>query len=142
MPEYWKPHIIRLTEFPEARKSKIDASFFPPVPEQKLTEWEKKTGYPIPGEIRSFLAQSDGLEAQEGELWPVLPFQKWHMIDDPCASSVPMIRFGESGKHAFFLSLGHSPSIYREELFGPGEEFFTSSFSSYLEKIFQGKADS
>lgn len=141
MPRNWKAYIIRLTELPAAIEGKIDASFFPPVSEENLSKWETEKGHTIPEEIRSYLAQSDGLEAREGELWPVLPLQKWILIDDPCASSVPIIRFGETGKHTFCLSLGHSPSIYREEQSGPREEFFSPRFSDYLERIFLGKAD-
>lgn len=140
MPRNWKADIISLTELPEARAKKIDASFFPPVSEEKIQDWEEAKGFEIPDEIRSFLTQSDGLEAQEGELWSVLPLDKWVLVDDACASSTPLLRFGESKDYTFTLSLGHSPSIYREEKYGPGEEFFASGFHAFLEKVFQGKS--
>lgn len=140
MPPSWKADIIALTEGPEARAAKIDASFFPPVPEERLAAWETERGAVLPEEIRSYLAQSDGLEAARGLLWPVLPFARWEWIDDPCASAHPWIRFGESATHFYLLSMGHSPSVYRYERFGSDEEFFASTFRAYLAKVFRGEA--
>lgn len=140
MPPVWKAEIIALTEGAKARASKIDASFFPPVIEDRLAAWEMDHEVALPGEIRSFLLQSDGLEAARGLIWPVLPLGRWEVIDDPCASAHPWIRFGESATHRYLLSLGHSPSIYRHETFGSDEEFFAPTFRAYLGKVFQGEA--
>ncbi len=136
----WKADIIALTEGPEARAAKIDASFFPPVPSDRLEDWERGHGTDIPEEIRSYLAQSDGLEAARGLIWPVLPLARWEFLDDDCACSHPWLRFGESATHFYLLSLGHSPSIYRYECFGSDEEFFAPSFRAYLAKVFRGEA--
>jgi hypothetical protein len=124
MPPAWKADIIALTEGPEARAAKIDASFFPPVSPEGLASWEEVNRVTVPGEIRSYLLQSDGLESARGMIWPVLPLARWEVSDDPCASAHPWIRFGESATHRYLLSLGHSPSIYRHEIFGTDEEFF------------------
>lgn len=136
----WKTEIIALTELPEARRHKIDASFFPPVEEELLSLWETEKNVTIPGEIRSFLLQSDGLEAARGELWPVLPLANWEVIDDPCASPHLWVRFGTGRDHRYLLSLGHSPSIYRHEYFGSEETFFASGFRHYLKKVFRGES--
>lgn len=136
----WKPEIIALTELPEARQQKIDASFFPPVSEGPLCNWEADHEVTLPDEIRSYLLQSDGLEACRGELWPVLPLAQWEVIDDPCASSHPWIRFGAGREHLYLLSLGHSASIYRHERFGSDEAFFAPGFRAYLKKVFRGEA--
>ncbi len=135
----WKADIIRLTEFPEAQAGKIDASFFPPVPESAIATWEEEQSVEIPAEIRSYLVQSDGLEAQRGECWPVLPLNQWEVIREECVAPHPWIRFGESETHRYLLSLGHSPSIYRHEIHGSEEEFFAQGFRSYLEKFFRGQ---
>ncbi len=135
----WKVAILGLTECPEARAAKIDASFFPPVADDQLADWERSHRVILPGEIRSFLLQSDGLEAARGLLWPVLPLARWDLIDDLCASGHPWVRFGQCAGHRYLLSLGHSPSIYRHETFGSDEEFFASSFRSYLKKVFRGE---
>ncbi len=135
----WKSHIITLTEQASARASKIDASFFPLVSEAELTGWETAHESSIPDELRSFLAQSNGLEAQCGKVWPVLPIEKWEFIHDQCISSHPWIRFGESKEFRYLISLGHSPSIYRHATFGSDEEFFGSTFTNYLKKIFNGE---
>jgi hypothetical protein len=140
MPPAWKPEIIALTELPEARRQKIDASFFPPVSEDHLRAWEAAQDVPLPGEIRSYLLQSDGLEASRGELWPVLPLAQWEVINDPCAAAHPWIRFGAGRDHLYLLSLGHSPSIYRHEHFGSKEAFFAAGFRAYLKKVFRGEA--
>jgi len=140
MPPAWKPEIIALTELPEARRQKIDASFFPPVPEDHLRAWETGQDVTLPGEVRSYLLQSDGLEACRGELWPVLPLAQWEVIDGPCAAGHPWIRFATGREHLYLLSLGHSPSIYRHERFGSDEEFFAPGFRSYLKKVFRGES--
>jgi hypothetical protein len=140
MPLSWKADIIALTEGPQARAAKIDASFFPPVSTDRLATWEQEHGLVIPDEIRSYLAQSDGLEAARGLIWPVLPLARWEVINDPCASAHPWIRFGESLTHHYLLSLGHSPSIYRHETYGTDEEFFAAGFRHYLQKVFRGEA--
>lgn len=136
----WKPEIIAFTELPEARQQKIDASFFPPVSEDRLSAWEATHHLSLPDHIRSYLLQSDGLEACRGELWPVLPLAQWEVIDDPCASAHPWIRFGAGRDHLYLLSLGHSPSIYRHPRFGSNEEFFAPGFRQYLKKVFRGEA--
>lgn len=136
----WKPYIIALTEGEAARAGKIDASFFPPLAEATLRSWESLHRHVIPGSLRGFLLQSDGLEAARGLLWPVLPLAKWELIDDPCASAHPWIRFGLSQSHHYHLSLGHSPSIYRSGILGSEEEFFAPAFGPYLEKTFRGEA--
>jgi len=136
----WKPHIIRLTESEKARAGKIDASFFPPVEESRLAEWEQKNEIYLPQEIRSYLLQSEGLEAQRGEAWPVLPLDQWDVLRDGCASAAPWVHFGETASHRYLLSTGHSPSIYRCETFGSNEEFFAATFSRYLELVFRGEA--
>ncbi|MEM1442344.1 MAG: SMI1/KNR4 family protein [Verrucomicrobiota bacterium] len=138
-PFLWKPHIIGLTEHPSARARKCDASFFPPVPEETLAEWEKEQELEIPNEIRSFLIQSDGLEAQRGEIWPVLPLAQWTVIRDECLSSHPWVQFGETEEFVYLLAMGHSPSIYRHARFGSEEEFFAPAFTKYLEKVFRGE---
>ncbi len=140
MPISWKKEIITLTEHPAAKAGKIDASFFPPVTEETIRSWETKNERNIPGEIRSYLCQSDGLEAQRGEIWPVLPFSQWELIDDACACSEPMLRFGETIDFFYHISLGHSPSIYRAERFGSRLEFTAASFTKYLEQVFRGNA--
>ncbi|MEM9016060.1 MAG: SMI1/KNR4 family protein [Verrucomicrobiota bacterium] len=138
-PVAWKPHIIALTEHPDARKAKRDASFFPPVLETRLAEWEVEHRIKLPSEMRSYLLQSDGLEAQRGEIWPVLPLSQWDVLNDECVSPDPWVRFGETEEYWYLLSVGHSPSIYRHRRFGSGEEFFATSFFSYLEKVFRGQ---
>jgi len=136
----WKSDIISLTELPQARQGKIDASFFPPVSPNHLTAWELDQAVSLPEEIRSFVLQSDGLEACRGEIWPVLPIAQWEVIRDECASAHAWIRFGEGRDHRYLLSLGHSPSIYRHETFGSNEEFFAPGFRAYLTKVFRGEA--
>ncbi len=136
----WKADIITLTELPEARLKKIDASFFPPVAEGELIQWETAFQVTLPDGIRSFLLESDGLEACRGELWPVLPLARWEVINDPCAVVHPWIRFGEGWNHFYLLSLGHSPTIYRHARFGSNEEFFAAGFRPYLQKVFRGEA--
>ncbi len=133
----WKPHIITLTEGMAARERKCDASFFPPVPETALARWESDHDLTLPEEIRSFVRQSDGLEAQRGEIWPVLPMRQWDVIRDECLAPHPWIKFGETETFIYLLSLGHSPSIYRHARFGSDEEFFATGFGRYLEKIFR-----
>jgi len=140
MPPSWKAEIIALTEGAEARAAKIDASFFPPVPPVRIEEWEHRHGTAMPEEIRSYLAQSDGLEAARGLIWPVLPLSRWVFLEDACACPHPWIRFGESATHFYLLSLGHSPSVYRCGHFGSDEEFFAPSFRAYLAKVFRGEA--
>ncbi len=140
MPPCWKTEIIALTEGVEARAARIDASFFPPVPEAHLAAWEADQGAVIPEAIRSYLAQSDGLEAARGLIWPVLPLARWEWIDDLCASAHPWIRFGESATHFYLLSMGHSPSVHRHERFGSDAEFFAPHFRGYLAKVFRGEA--
>ncbi|MDF1824949.1 MAG: hypothetical protein P1U68_09925 [Verrucomicrobiales bacterium] len=135
----WKPYIISLTEAPAARERKCDASFFPPLPLAGLREWEKKWNLVLPDEITSFLLQSDGLEAQRGEIWPVLPFKQWEVISDLCLAPHPWIRFGETEEFFYLLSLGHTPSVYRHGRFASDEEFFASGFKKYLQKIFRGE---
>jgi hypothetical protein len=134
----WKPHIISLTGQPAARERKCDASFFPPVSEEGLREWESTAGITLPAEIRSFVLQSDGLEAQRGEIWPVLPLAQWEVLRDECASADPWVRFGETEAYRYLLSLGHSPSIYRHARFGSDREFFAPGFRQYLALIFRG----
>lgn len=136
----WKSEVISLTELPEAREGKIDASFFPPVPPDELGAWELKHEISLPAVIRSFVQQSDGLEACRGEFWPVLPIGQWDVIRNECASAHPWVRFGEGREHRYLLSLGHSPSIYRHEIFGSDEEFFAPDFRAYLVKVFRGEA--
>ncbi|MDF1850564.1 MAG: hypothetical protein P1U85_07020 [Verrucomicrobiales bacterium] len=135
----WKATIIEWTEHPKARERKIDASFFPPVPESDLTQWEDRNEVQVPDEIRGYLLQSNGLEAQKGEIWPVLPLGDWEPIENECSHPDPWIRFGETQDFLYLLSLGHSPSIYRYARFGSDEEFFAPSFSQYLQKIFRGE---
>ncbi|MDA8908721.1 MAG: SMI1/KNR4 family protein [Verrucomicrobiales bacterium] len=134
----WKAHIISLTEQQAARERKCDASFFPPVPEEKLLAWENEKDVSLPDEIRSYLLQSDGLEAQRGEIWPVLPLPQWEVIRDDCLAPHPWIRFGETLDFVYLLSLGHSPSIYRHAKSRSDEEFFAPGFRKYLEQIFRG----
>ncbi|MDF1737618.1 MAG: SMI1/KNR4 family protein [Verrucomicrobiales bacterium] len=134
----WKKEIIALTEHPAAKAGKIDASFFPPVTENSIQSWEKENARDIPGEIRSYLCQSDGLEAQRGEIWPVLPLEQWTLIDDACAWAEPVIRFGETEEYFYHVSLGHSPSIYRAEKFGSKLQFSAATFRKFLELIFRG----
>ena len=135
----WKPLIIGLTEKPNACAQKIDASFFSPVDASVLEAWEKEHANSLPAEIKSFLTQSNGLEAQCGSMWPVLPIEKWEFIHDECMSSHPWIRFGESKEFRYLISLGHSPSIYRHATFASDEEFFASTFTNYLKKVFNGE---
>jgi hypothetical protein len=135
----WKKDIISLTEHPAAKEGKIDASFFPPVDEKRIEAWEKENVRKIPDEIRSYLSQSDGLEAQRGEIWPVLPLAQWTLIDDACACAEPMIRFGETEDYLYHVSLGHSPSIYRAEKLGSSLHFATASFQKFLELVFRGE---
>lgn len=136
----WKPWIISLTELPAAREAKIDASFFPPVSEASLAAWESEHGSCIPRELRSFQFESDGLEAQRGEIWPVLPMSKWEFLDCGCVSPDPWIRFAETLKFRYLISLDDRGLIYRHETFGSKEEFFAASFSKYLEKVFANEA--
>jgi hypothetical protein len=136
----WKPTVIALTEGVGARAGKIDASFFPPVQEETLSEWEVRHRVLVPCEIRSYLLESDGLEVARGWIWAVLPLSRWVVIDDACASSQPLIRFGECATFRYLLSLGHSPSVYRHEILGSDESFFAPSFRAYLEKVFRGEA--
>lgn len=139
MADHWKTEIIALTELPEARALKNDASFFPPASPEQILTWEQRNGVTVPGEIRSFIQQSDGLEAGRGELWPVLPHAQWEVVRDECASSHAWIRFGEGGGHRYLLSLGHSPSIYRHERFGSDETFFARDFRQFLRKVFRNE---
>lgn len=137
MPEDWKPWIIGLTELPSARAAKRDASFFPPVPEIEVARWEDRHELRIPVEARSFLLQSDGLEAARGEWWPVLPLRSWEDLRDDCGCALPWLRFGETSSHRYLISLGHSPSIYRSDLFGSEPEFHSATLGKYLEKLFR-----
>ena len=140
MSKNWKPWIISLTELPQAREAKIDASFFPPVSEESLSEWEVKHEAMVPPELRSYLAKSDGLEAQRGEIWPVLPMAKWEFLDCGCVSPAPWIRFGETQEYRYLLSLDDRELVYRHETFVSEEKFFAASFSKYLEKVFANEA--
>ena len=105
-----------------------------------IHKWETENDRNIPEEIRSYLLQSDGLEAQRGEIWPVLPLAQWILIDDACACAEPMIRFGETEDYLYHVSLGHSPSIYRAERLGSSLHFATASFRKFLELVFSGRA--
>lgn len=138
-PPLWKPRIIALTEHPAARERKCDASFFPPVSPERISAWEQEHEVALPEEIRSYLLQSDGLEARRGEIWPVLPLAQWEVIRDECLAPHPWIRFGETTDFIYLLSLGHSPSIYRHARFGSDEEFFAPGFGRYLEQLFRGE---
>ena len=137
---YWKPHIIRLTEGPAARAGKIDALFYPPLAEEIIAAWESEKGHKLPEEIRSYLLQSNGLEAQCGTIWPVLPFEQWEFIYDECTAPHPWLRFGETMDYRYLLSLGHSPSVYRHAIFGSDGEFFAGNFGDYLEKVYRNEA--
>ncbi len=139
MPKDWKADIIEMTEHPAARAGKIDASFFPPAAEEKLVSLESEQTISIPARLRSYLATSNGLEAQKGEIWPVLPICNFEIIRNECSSPHPWIRFGETTDFHYLISLGHSPSVYRYEKFGSNEEFFAQTFESYLEKVFRGE---
>jgi len=148
MTRNWKADIIILTEHPESRRLKIDASFFPPVGEGNLTAWESGHGLRLPEDLRSFVLCSDGLEAQRGEMWPVLPLKHWDVLRDECVGPQPMVRFGESaGRRYFFLAESSGPDaapasalIRRHELHGSEDEFFAASFRRYLELVFEGRA--
>ena len=135
----WKAQIIQWTEHPRAIEGKIDASFFPGVPATGIEEWERTNEVTLPVEIRSYVLTSNGLEAQRGEIWPVLPLSEWQVVSQECSTPHPWIQFGETREYIYLLSLGHSPSIYRYARFGSDEEFFAPSFSQYLEKIFRGE---
>ncbi len=136
----WKPWIISLTEQHLAREAKIDASFFPPNSMASLEEWESENGAAVPCELRSFIETSDGLEAQRGEIWPVLPLAKWVLIDCGCISSGPWIRFGESQDFRYLISLDGRGLVFRHETFGSKDEFFAASFTKYMEKVFANEA--
>lgn len=140
MAKDWKPWIISLTEFPAARKAKIDASFFPPANGETIKSWESDHAIVIPPQLRSFLEASDGLEAQRGEIWPVLPLEKWESIDCGCISAAPWIRFGETQAFRYLISLGEGYPVYRHETFGSKEEFFAGSFEKYLGKAFRNES--
>lgn len=137
MPPTWKSRILELTEHPQARDAKIDATFFPPVLEEDLLGWEEKHEVPIPESVRTFLAESDGLEAGRGELWPVLPLAQWQVFHDECSSPEPAIRFGESESCLYLLSLGRTASVYRQRKGEAEEEFVAASFERYLEQVFR-----
>lgn len=134
----WKAKIMDLVANLAIQSQKIDTLFFSAVTETKLHGWETKHAS-IPDEIRSFLAQSDGLAADRGLLKPVWHLEQWEHIDDLCISGHPWVRFGEDEEYFYLLSLGHSPSIYRHAKDGSDEEFFASGFLSYLEKFFRQK---
>lgn len=135
----WKQYVIELTEHPAAVSDRTDASFFPPVSEERLRQWEKENKARLPDRMRNFLQTSDGLEARVGRIWPILPLSAWERIDLPCAFSDPFLRFGRTETHRYLVSLGHSPSIYRHEEFGGEAEFFAQSLDDYLARIFQGR---
>jgi len=140
MAKDWKPWIISLTELPAAREAKIDASFFPPVSFETLAIREADHAVVIPPRLRSFIEHSDGLEAQRGEIWPVLPLAKWEFLDCGCISADPWIRFGETDAFRYLISLGEGCPVYRHEIFGSKEEFFAGDFEKYLEKVFRNEA--
>lgn len=135
----WKPHIIGLTEYPEARASRIDASFFPPVTEARLREWEQEREVRVPEDLAGFLLQSDGLEAQTGWMWPVLPLPEWEVFFDGCQGAQPWVRFGRSREGHYWWSPGCGTSIYRTDLSGGDPEFFASGFHRYLELLFRAR---
>jgi len=139
MPSDWKSRIIRMTEHPAARASKIDASFFPPASKSLLAEVERRSGFDIPPEFRDYLAVSDGLEAQRGEIWPILPLSRWKWIDDLRAVPVPAFRFGESPRFRYLVFTDDSPTIHRHDIAGAEVEFFARNLTQYLEKIFRGE---
>ena len=121
----WKAEIIALTELPEARARKADALFFPPAAESDLANWEKKFGMRIPEDLRSFLLISDGLEAQKGEMWPVLPLDEWSARDGQT------VFFGETamGKCCFERDGAFLPDTSRQPL---------KDFKTYLVAVFRG----
>lgn len=134
----WKKHLIALTEQESARSRKLDVSFFPPVREEALIVWEATHAAAIPGELRGFLAVSDGLEVGIGTRWVVRPLAEWVVREDLCSSSHRWVCFGDDPTHRYLYPITQEPSIYQEERFGADEHFFAATFRRYLELVFRG----
>ncbi|MEM1295239.1 MAG: SMI1/KNR4 family protein [Verrucomicrobiota bacterium] len=134
----WKPHIISLTEHPQARARKCDASFFPPVAEQAILQLEKEGAFQIPSQLRSFIGQSDGLEARRGEIWPVLPTGQWSGLptDSAGKEATDFVGFGETDRGSYLFSVSQSEVIFQRTT--PEAEVvpFAQDFCEYLNKIF------
>lgn len=137
----WKREIIKLTEMDAARASKTDSTFFPPVSEEQISDWEKKNEVQMPPEWASFYLQSNGLEARKGELVPLLPLEECSVLPRGCSLENPWIEIGKSPTHRYFLNLDRdSPTVWRVEEFGSEKEFFAANPANYLKAVFQGKS--
>jgi hypothetical protein len=134
----WKQHLIALTEQESARALKLDVSFFPPVREEGLLAWEATHAAVIPGELRGFLAESDGLEVGIGTRWVVRPLAEWDVREDLCSSRHRWVCFGDDATHRYLFPLAEQASIYQEERYGADEHFFAATFRRYLELVFRG----
>lgn len=137
----WKAIIISMTEGAIARDLRIDASFFPPVSTEQLSLWEGKHRLSLPDRIRSFLTISNGLEAHEGRIWPVLPIEDWIVFHDECVGKHPWLVFAETDEYRYLQATGDSEAIYRCSRFGSDEEFFAATFEKYLEQVFRGRLE-
>ncbi|MEM9281186.1 MAG: SMI1/KNR4 family protein [Verrucomicrobiota bacterium] len=133
----WKRHIITLTEGSDARAAKRDASFFPPVADSTISGWEAAHKIKIPVQFRSFLNQSNGLEAQCGTMWPVLPFEDWETVSVDTQIPKILVRFGERENCTFLFVPEMDGAIF---LGSPEVPYvpFAPTFADFLETIFRG----
>ena len=136
----WKREIIGMTQCEAAKANKIDATFFPALTDSEIAEWEMEHAVTLPDQWRSFYLQSDGMEAQKGELLPLLPLKNCVVLPVSCSRDHAMIEFGIGQTHRYYLNLGLSQSVYQVENFGCEEQFFAASLRLYLKAVFAGKA--
>lgn len=133
----WKPFLIELTELPQAKAAKMDVTFFSALPEERLVDWENREGVQLPEALRSFLLQSDGMEAQKGEWQPVLSLADCELLPEGCKLAEPWLEFGRSLTHRYFYQLVKDGSVYRVERLGSEPEFFAQNLEAYFRKIFR-----
>ncbi|MDF1753657.1 MAG: SMI1/KNR4 family protein [Verrucomicrobiales bacterium] len=136
----WKRNVIKMTQFKEAREQRIDATFFPPVTEGALSQWEKENEVALPAEWRTFYLQSNGMEAQKGVLRPLLPMEEFEVLPKSCSLENAWVQIGKSSTHRYYLNLGLSATVWRVEEFSSDSEFFAASLTLYLKAVFQGKS--
>ena len=125
-----------MTQYREAMELGIDATFFRPVSEGELMEWERTHKIELPPAWRELYSQTNGVEACSGKIETVLPLDKCEVLPKGRSLEFPWVEFGKTELHRYFINTG-SDTVYR--INGSEPEFFASTLGQYLKLIFQGK---
>ena len=137
----WKAVVLALTEHPNARAAKRDSTFFPPVTESEVAAWEARMEVSLPATLRGYYLQSNGLEAQKGTIWPILPLAECQVVDCGCRSNVPWLKFGKTPEADYFAEIKPgSRAVYRNDGFSSEMEFYAGDLERYLRDLFHGAA--